>query len=270
MKGKPQGKDLTSRKPASLPNGERLQKVLASAGVASRRQVETMVEKGRVRVNGQVVQEQGLRITRQDRVEIDGKKVDLKTNPFVYVMLHKPTRVLSTVKDEHGRKTVRDLLPKEMGRIYPVGRLDYETSGLLLLTNDGKLTLQLTHPRYHVPKTYRVSLNKALETADGEALKRGIKLEDGLTQPVQIRRILSHKKAGSIKASSTEHWVEITLYEGRNRQVRRMFEHLDYQVLALERMSYASLHLKNLSPGAHRLLTPYEVAGLKSLGRSKV
>ncbi|MDR2737016.1 MAG: rRNA pseudouridine synthase [Gracilibacteraceae bacterium] len=236
----------------------RLQKVLAGAGVASRRQIEKMVEQGRIKINGQVVTEQGRLITSRDRVEIDGKKVEQRANPHIYIMLHKPIRVLSTVKDEHGRKNVRDLLPKEIGRVYPVGRLDYETSGLLLLTNDGDLTLKLTHPRYGVPKTYRIRLNKALNKEDLLTLRRGVPLEDGMTRPAKV--VVSPV---SNTTSSPEHWAEMTLSEGRNRQVRRMFEHFGYEVLALERTSYASLSMQNLAPGAYRKLTPREIAGLK-------
>ncbi|MCL1917918.1 MAG: rRNA pseudouridine synthase [Peptococcaceae bacterium] len=240
------------------PAPQRLQKMLAGAGIASRRHIEKMVSEGRITVNSQVVTEQGLKITPHDRVEIDGKPIPLKTTPFLYIILNKPLRVLSTVKDEHGRKTVRDLLPKDMGRIYPVGRLDYETSGLLLLTNDGNLTLKLTHPRYNIPKTYRLRLRQALDPKDLKALQQGIKLEDGLTRPAELRKLHT-----DTRCRTPQHWVEMTLKEGRNRQVRRMFEHLGYDILSLERTAYASLSLKDLSPGAYRTLTPREVAALK-------
>ncbi|MCL1790053.1 MAG: rRNA pseudouridine synthase [Peptococcaceae bacterium] len=246
----------------------RLQKVLAGAGVASRRQVEKMVAQGRIKINGQVVIEQGRLITSEDRVEIDGKKINLANKTYSYIMLHKPRRVLSTVKDDHGRKCVRDLLPKEIGRVYPVGRLDYETSGLLLMTNDGELTLKLTHPRYSVPKTYRVCLDKELKRADLQILRRGVPLEDGVTRPAKV--VADPKFFGSENEKGSEHWVELTLSEGRNRQVRRMFEHFGYEVLALERTAYASLSLQNLASGSYRNLTAQEIASLRQWGTGEI
>ena len=246
---------------------ERLQKVLAKAGLASRRQVEKYIAAGRVKVNGVTVTEQGIKITRRDLVEVDGKKVNLTRAQPLYFLLNKPAGVLSTARDEHGRKTVRDLLPAELGRIYPVGRLDYETTGLIILTNDGDLALKLSHPRYGAAKTYRARLDRELSLQDLAALQRGIELEDGLTAPVRIKKLSRLKPTPTAKSSCG---AEITLREGRNRQVRRMFEHFNYQVLDLERVAYGSLTLGGLKSGQYRPLSSQEVGELrKEFRRSK-
>jgi 23S rRNA pseudouridine2605 synthase len=225
----------------------RLNAYLARAGVASRRGAEELIRAGRVRVNGEVA---GLAtfVERTDRVELDGRPLELE--PLAYVLLHKPAGVVTTASDPHGRPTVVDLveLPR---RIVPVGRLDADTTGALLLTNDGRLAHRLMHPRYEVDKVYEADVEGE---PDEEALRRlaeGLELDDGTTAPAGVRRLGPSR-------------LELTLHEGRNRQVRRMCEAVGHPVTHLHRREYAGLTLEGVEPGKWRELTPAEVAALRA------
>ncbi len=227
----------------------RLAKHLAHAGVASRRAAERLIAEGRVAVAGQIVTDPARDVVPSDRVEVDGKAL-AGAEPRVVYALNKPLGVLSTAQDTHGRPTVVELVPAEGLRLYPVGRLDADSSGLILLTNDGELANRLTHPRYEVPKTYlaRVAGGRVGEGAL-RALREGVELEDGLTAPARVRRV----RAGEI---------ELTIHEGRNRQVRRMCEAVGHPVLALQRTGFGPLRLGELAPGAHRRLSEAEIERL--------
>jgi 23S rRNA pseudouridine2605 synthase len=230
----------------------RLAKHLAHAGVASRRAAETLIVAGRVRVNGEPVSDPARDVAQSDCVEVDGKPV-AGAEPRVVYALHKPLGVLSTARDTHGRRTVLELVPAHGLRLYPVGRLDADSSGLILLSNDGELANRLTHPRYEVPKTYlaRVAGGRVGEGAL-RALRAGVELEDGLTAPARARRVRSDE-------------IELTIHEGRNRQVRRMCEAVGHPVLVLQRIGFGALRLGELAPGAHRRLSEGEVGRLLAL-----
>jgi 23S rRNA pseudouridine2605 synthase len=236
---------------------ERLQKVLAHAGVASRRKCEEMIAEGRIKVNGTVVREPGTKVNPlKDRIEVDGNI--LPREKHVYVLLYKPTGVITSVSDPQGRRVVLDLVEDIPERVYPVGRLDYDTSGLLLLTNDGDLAYRLTHPSYEIDKVYHAWV-KGIPTAEKvRQLARGVQLEDGVTAPGQARILRTdHEKGRAL--------VELTIHEGRNRQVRRMCEAIGHPVLSLKRVKVGFLTLEGLSPGNYRLLTDKEVKQLKQL-----
>ncbi|MCM3077950.1 MULTISPECIES: pseudouridine synthase [Brevibacillus] len=234
---------------------ERLQKVLAHAGVASRRHCEELIVQGKVQVNGQVVRELGTRVDPgQDRIVVSGRPIRLEQH--VYLMLNKPTGVITSVSDPRGRRVVTDLLKGLKERVYPVGRLDFNTSGLLLLTNDGELANKLAHPSYEIDKVYRAWV-KGVPAPDKLAkLANGIMLEDGMTAPGEARMV--KKSTGNEKAL-----LEIMIHEGRNRQVRRMCAAIGHPVLALERIRLGFLTLEGLSQGQFRPLTSDEVERLK-------
>jgi 23S rRNA pseudouridine2605 synthase len=234
----------------------RLVKYLAHAGVASRRAAETIVGEGRVSVSGQVVLDPARDVDERCNVTVDGRAIDGPEQTVVYA-LNKPTGVLSTAQDPHGRPTVVSLLADtlagagESRRLYPVGRLDGDSSGLILLTNDGALAQRLTHPSFEVPKTYRVRVAGGPVGEGALAkLRAGVRLEDGMTAPAQVRRVAQGE-------------LEVTIYEGRNRQVRRMCEAVGHPVLALERVAFGRLKLGELAPGASRLLNDAELQRLR-------
>ena len=232
---------------------ERLQKYLARCGVASRRASEQIIAAGRVRVNGQVTAEPGTTVDPEaDRVEVDGWPVQPPAR-HAYILLNKPIGVVSTASDPRGRKTVMDLVPDD-ARLYPVGRLDYDSEGLILLTDDGDLALQLTHPRHSVEREYRALVRG--EVSDGilQRLRDGVELDATQTAPARFERLESHPDGV---------WVRVVLREGRNRQVRRMFEAVGLQVVRLVRVRVGSLHLGDLAPGASRRLAAHEVAALQ-------
>jgi 23S rRNA pseudouridine2605 synthase len=238
----------------------RLAKYLAHAGVASRRAAEELIRAGRVRVAGELVTDPARDVQPGDAVAFDGRPLAGPETPVVYA-LHKPLGTLSTAHDPHGRPTVVALVD-DPRRLYPVGRLDADSSGLLLLTNDGALANRLTHPRYEVPKTYRVRLagGPASERAL-DALRRGVALEDGPSAPARVRRV---GRGGEE--------LEITIREGRKRQVRRMCEAVGHPVHELRRVAFGELRLGALAPGAYRRLSDAEVArlhaGARGAGRS--
>jgi 23S rRNA pseudouridine2605 synthase len=230
----------------------RLAKFLAHAGVASRRAAETMIADGRVRVDGELVRDPARDVGERSRVSIDGRALSGPQERVTYA-LHKPLGVVSTARDTHGRTTVLDLVPRGAARLYPVGRLDADSSGLILVSNDGELANRLTHPRHEVPKTYRAVLGGGPvgERALRE-LRAGVELDDGPTAPTRVRRLGAHE-------------LELTLHEGRNRQVRRMCAAVGHPVIALRRERFGPLALDGLGAGEHRRLTDSELASLRAL-----
>jgi 23S rRNA pseudouridine2605 synthase len=234
---------------------DRLQKILARAGIASRRSAERLIEAGRVRVNGKTVTELGSRAdARSDRIEVDGKRI-VSEDP-VYILLHKPRAVMSTLDDPEGRPTVADILKALPLRVFPVGRLDYQTSGALLLTNDGDFTARMLHPRHHVPKTYLVKVKGEMEKDDAAKWRDGVMLEDGPTLPTEI--ILSKREAGHT-------WFELIMREGRNQQIRRMGEATGFPVVRLTRLAFAGIGIDALRAGQWRFLSNSEMRDLRSL-----
>ncbi|MCM3713676.1 rRNA pseudouridine synthase [Alkalihalobacillus oceani] len=239
---------------------ERLQKIIAQAGIASRRKAEQLIMEGKVKVNGEVVRELGVKASaNKDQIEVEGIPID-REEP-VYFLLYKPSGVISSVKDEKGRKVVTDFLEVEQ-RVFPVGRLDYDTSGLLLLTNDGEFANYLMHPKFKIDKVY---VAKVKGIPSREALKRlqqGIRLDDGKTAPAKVKMMsIDKKKQTAI--------VRITIHEGRNRLVRRMFEAIGHPVMKLKREEYGFLNLRGMNPGDVRPLKPIEVKHLRELAVTK-
>lgn len=235
---------------------ERLNKYLARSGVGSRRQADLLIQGGKVKVNGVIVSEMGIRIDPQaDQVEVNGKPVK-GLGEYEYLILHKPPGYLTTVRDPFQRPTVIDLLPKTETRLYPVGRLDLDTSGLLFFTNDGDLALALTHPRHLVEKVYRAKVSGIPAASDLEKLARGIMLEDGPTAPAKIA-LDKVEKGNAI--------IVVTLREGRKRQVKRMLGAIGHPVLTLHREAMGPLILGTLKPGAYRRPTEFELNELMKL-----
>lgn len=231
----------------------RLQKVLARAGVASRRAAEELIKAGRVRVDGHIVTELGTKVDPGlHQVEVDGRKIVRETP--VYVALHKPRGVVSTMSDPEGRPSVRELLADVPARVYPVGRLDFNTSGVLVATNDGDFAEALLHPRRSVPKTYVVKLQGIMRDEDVDQWRRGIQLEDGKTGPAKVR-LLRHE--------GDKTWLELTITEGRNQQVRRMGDATHFRVMRLARTSFAGITSEGLAPGRWRYLTADELTAMK-------
>lgn len=237
---------------------ERLQKIISNSGIASRRKAEELIKEGRVKVDGVVVTELGTKVSKKNIVEVDNVKIG--TEEKVYYLLNKPRGVVTTTSDEHGRKTVVSLIETDK-RIYPVGRLDYDTTGLILLTNDGEFTNNITHPKNKIDKTYVAKINGILTIADIMALKKGVMIDNFKTSPAKVKvRKIDNKNKRSI--------VEITIHEGKNHQVKRMFESLGYEVLKLKRERIAFLTLKGLTSGDYRMLTPKEVNQLYVLSQN--
>jgi 23S rRNA pseudouridine2605 synthase len=235
---------------------ERIQKILAKAGIASRREAERMVIEGMVSVNGKVVDTLGFKADpSKDHIKVDGKRLT-PFEPKVILLLNKPRGYLSTVRDPKGRPTVLDLLKKVKWRIFPVGRLDFDAEGLLLLTNDGDLAHLLSHPRFSIPKTYFVKVAGVPEEKKLGRLKRGVMLEDGEAKAVSC---------GLMRQGEKNSWVRIVVTEGRNHLVKRMFSAIGHAVLKLKRIEYGPIQLGNLPFGEFRYLTPEEVEKLKVL-----
>ncbi len=233
----------------------RLQKLLAHAGVASRRAAEELIVRGKVRVNGKIVRELGTTVSTDDRIDVSGTRIVLETQP-TYLLMHKPANVVTTMRDPQGRRTVADLVPKGLPRVVPVGRLDYDTSGVLLLTNDGELANVLTHPRFGVEKTYRAVVRGRLTPDEIHQLQGGVWLEEFHAAGARIRVV------GTRRESSV---LDITIHEGKNRQVRRMFEAVGHPVAELVRLRFGPLKLGDLPPGHSRQLTDRELAQLRHL-----
>lgn len=230
----------------------RLAKHLAHAGVASRRAAERLIAEGRVSVDGAVVTDPARDVEGGERIEVDGERVGASPKVRAVYALHKPHGVVSTAADTHGRPTVVDLVRAPGSRrLYPVGRLDADSTGLILLTDDGELAHRLTHPRFEVPKTYRVRVGgPPLRDGALRRLREGVRLDDGVTAPAEVRRIGPRE-------------LELTIREGRKRQVRRMCEQVGHPVRELRRVRFGPLALGNLKEGASRRLTPAEVDALR-------
>ena len=234
----------------------RLQKFLSQAGIASRRASEALILEGRVKVNGITVKELGTKVNPEsDIIEIDGKVCNIDKE-YVYILLNKPKGILTSVKDPFGRPTVIDLLKGIKTKVFPVGRLDKDTQGLLLLTNDGELTYKITHPKHKVEKTYIAHVEGVVCPKDIEALKNGIMLEDGLTSPAKVK---------IIKKLDNSTVLELKIHEGRKRQVRRMCDAIGHPVINLKRTQIGNLSLNGLKVGQWRYLNQDEIDYLKGL-----
>ncbi|MHB1399886.1 MAG: pseudouridine synthase [Trichloromonadaceae bacterium] len=241
--------------PNVVPMKERLQKIIAAAGLASRRQAEEWISAGRVRLNGRIATLGESADVQSDRIEVDGQALRGPA-ASIYLLLNKPSGYVTSLNDPQGRPLVTDLVKEVGARVYPVGRLDLTTEGLLLLTNDGELANHLAHPRHQVEKTYLVRVRGVLADADRQRLEQGVLLEDGMTAAAKISRV---------RAVGQHSWFELTIHEGRNRQVRRMCEAVGYPVSRLKRVRLAFLTLDELQPGQFRYLSRQEVARLKAL-----
>lgn len=231
----------------------RINKYIASSGFCSRRKADELIEAGRVRVNGEVVRLLGYEIRTKDKVSIDNKP--LRTMKLEYYRFYKPTGYITTSSDEKGRKTIYDILPDEMSHLNPVGRLDKDSSGLLILTNDGNLVYELTHPSVKVAKVYRVTVDAFLKVEDLEKLAGGIELEKGKVAYCDCE-IIERKKDETL--------LEITLYQGMNRQIRRMIEYLGHNVVHLKRIRHATIDLTGLKKGQYKPLKPKQIKELKA------
>lgn len=235
---------------------ERIQKVIARAGIASRREAEKLISEGRVTLNGKVVEELGTKVdTDKDYIKVDGKLIT-RPEPKAYLILYKPRGYVTTTSDPEGRPTIMELLERVKGRVFPVGRLDYDTEGLILCTNDGDLTHRLQHPSHEVPKTYFAKVEGVPTLEEITKLRKGIKLEDGMTAPAKVKLVRK------VEANS---WLEITIHEGRNRQVKRMVEAIGHPIIKLKREGLAFLTLGDLKSGEFRHLTAEEIKKLKEI-----
>ena len=234
----------------------RLQKIIARSGVASRRKAEELIQHGLVTVNGETVMTLGTKVDPAvDHIKVEGRHLKSRP-PDMFLMLNKPLGYISTLHDPAGRPTIKALVPKPSIRLFPVGRLDYDSEGLLLLTNNGDIAQACLHPAHHVHKTYLVKIKGILEEPEIQKLRHGLMLEDGPTAPAKI------KKAGKAAANS---WVEITIHEGRKHQVKRMFEQIGHPVIRLKRVQFGPLNLGTLPPGQTRYLTDTEANDLRHL-----
>lgn len=241
----------------------RLNLYLARAGVASRRAADTLIASGRVRLNGVVLTTLGTQLDpAKDRVEVDGRLVGVLEEQR-YLLLNKPPGHVTTARDPRGRPTVLDLIGPQGARLYPVGRLDMESEGLLFLMNDGPLAFRLTHPKYEVPKTYRAWTSTPPDDAAVQQLRKGVQLEDGWTAPATVQN-LGTTAMGHGDSSPA---LDITIHEGRNRQIRRMLEAVGYPVQKLRRIRFGPIELGNLSPGKFRSLTRSEIDELRRFVR---
>ncbi len=236
---------------------ERLQKVMAEYGVASRRKCEELITEGRVKVNGQLVTELGFKVDKeQDQIEVDSKVLKPQEKK-VYVLLYKPVGYITSAKDQFNRPTVLDLVQDIKERVFPVGRLDYDTEGLIILTNDGELTYRITHPKHNIDKTYTALVKGRVTSEDVVKFRQGLLIEDYKTSP---------SKLYIIKASLESSLVSITIHEGKNRQVRKMCSAIGHDVITLKRISIGDITLGNLQKGSWRMLTQPEIDYLYKLG----
>ena len=245
--------DRRKPEPATGVEGVRLQKVLAGAGIASRRKAEEMILAGRISVNGHVVRELGVRVDpEKDVVGVDGASI-AGERPKTYLLFHKPKECVTTLRDPQGRRTVLEFVPELKERLFPVGRLDYDAEGLLILTNDGNLAHRLQHPRHGVPKVYEVKVQGHPDENALRRLRSGVHLDEGTTGPAAVSVLRLLPKAA---------WLRIVLHQGWNRQIKRMGEAVGHAVLKIKRVAYGPLALGNLAPGRYRPLTPSEVRQL--------
>jgi 23S rRNA pseudouridine2605 synthase len=237
---------------------ERLQKLIARAGIASRRKAEELIVQGRVTVNGQVVRQLGAKASPGDAILVDG--VAIRPEDKVYFLLNKPKHMVSSVSDDRGRETVLACFPEVRQRIFPVGRLDYESTGVLILTNDGEFANQMMHPRYHVPKIYEVAISGILSPDQIALIRKGVPLADGLTAPASLHVISANEEKQKMVFS-------ILLREGKNREIRRMMDYFHCPVTRLDRTKYAFLDHEGLHQGEYRRLRRYEVRQLIRLSQ---
>ncbi|MGC2244320.1 MAG: pseudouridine synthase [Candidatus Aquilonibacter sp.] len=235
-------------------DGTRLTKYIALAGVASRRRADELIAYGKVRINGKVVRELGTMVAPGDKVDVSGTPISAMEQTE-YLVVHKPAGVMTTMRDPQGRRTVADLIPKRMPRVVPVGRLDYDTAGVLLMTNDGDLANRLLHPRFGVEKTYRATIGGRLSPEDVKRVHDGVVLDGGEHAAGAQVRVVAVRSGSSV--------VDITIHEGRNRQVRRMFEALGHPVQTLVRLRFGPIALGDLPVGHSRSLTPKELSALR-------
>lgn len=236
---------------------ERLQKVMSEFGVASRRKCEEIIAAGRVKVNGSLITEQGCKVDKEkDIIEVDGKIIK-SSESKVYILLNKPVGYITSAKDQFGRPTVLDLLGDISVRVFPIGRLDYDTEGLILLTNDGDLTYTITHPKHNIDKTYRALIHGKADRDDIEAFAGGIAIEDYVTAPAKLT-VVRYTNGNSI--------VDITIHEGKNRQVRKMCSAIGHEVIRLRRIRIGEIGLGTLKTGEWRYLNDSEIRYLKVLG----
>ena len=241
-------------------DGIRLQKVIAASGLASRRKAEEWIAQGRVTINGKIVRELGTRIDpERDHVKVDGRHLKA-VEPYAYLLLNKPKGIVSTLNDPEGRPTIENLLHGVTLRVFPVGRLDFDTEGLMLLTNHGELAQALLHPRYHVAKVYLAKVKGVLSDEEISRLARGVELEDGMTAPAMIKKV---------RKAEENSWLEVTIYEGRKHQIKRMFEVVGHPVLKLKRIKFGPLALGDLLPGEFRYLTDREANTLRGIFKYK-
>ncbi len=239
---------------AQIDTSVRLQKVIARAGISSRRKAEELIQSGQVTVNGTIVTEMGVRVNPQrDHIKISGKHLPAPA-PDMFLILNKPAGVVCTLEDPQGRPTIKQMLPKPSLRLFPVGRLDFDSEGLLLFTNNGDIAQACLHPSHHVLKTYRVKIKGVLDDAEIIQLHNGVPLEDGQTAPARV------KKAGKAQANS---WLEITIHEGRKHQVKRMFDYLGHPVIRLKRIQFGPLQLGSLPLASSRFVTSKEANALR-------
>ncbi|MFV0380171.1 MAG: pseudouridine synthase [Anaerorhabdus sp.] len=234
---------------------ERLQKIIAKSGVTSRRKAEELITKGKVKVNGKIINQLGFCTDESAIIEVDGKVIS-KEN-LVYFVINKPQKVLCSVSDDRGRKTIIDCFSVSE-RIFPVGRLDYDTTGVLILTNDGDFANEIIHPRKHINKVYEVTINGILTNEDIKKLEKGIVIENRKTLPANVKTIMKN----NIKKTMI---LEITIFEGRNRQIKKMIEYFGFKVTRLHRLSIGNLSVKDLKYGEYRVLKPFEIKQLKNL-----
>jgi 23S rRNA pseudouridine2605 synthase len=235
---------------------ERLQKIMSEFGVASRRKCEEMIAAGKVKVNGRLITEQGYKADKaKDIIEVDGKILK-DSGDKIYIMLNKPTGYITSVKDQFGRPTVMDLLKGINVRVFPIGRLDYDTEGLIILTNDASLTYRITHPKHNVDKTYRALVLGEVTQKDVFSISQGIEIEDYVTAPGKLE-IVKYAKGNSL--------IDITIHEGKNRQVRKMCSAIGHDVLRLKRIRIGRIGLESIKTGEWRYLTDSEIKYLKEL-----
>jgi len=240
---------------------ERLQKVIAQSGLTSRRKAEDLITAGRVKVNQQVVTTLGTKVSHKDEISVDD--IPLEKEPLVYYVLYKPRGYISSVKDNKGRKTVVDLMEEVEERIFPIGRLDFNTSGILLLTNDGDFAHLLMHPKHEIKKVY-IAKVKGIPTKESlNALLKGVRNKGEMLKAIKY-------KINSIDKRKKTTILEITLHEGRNRHIRRMMEQIGHPVTKLKRERYSIIHLQHLQPGTYRALTRHEIHQLTKLATENV
>jgi pseudouridine synthase len=244
-----------SRRKSTIPR-ERVQKIIAQAGITSRRKAEDMIRAGRVVINGEVAVLGSKAALGVDEIMVDGQAI-VNTERKVSVRLHKPRGYITAVSDDVGRPVVVDLIKGIPERLFPVGRLDYDTEGVLLLTNDGQLAHALTHPKFEIPRTYHVKVRRTPTAAALRQLEEGVRLEDGMAKAVSVQKLHSTQAGNS--------WIEIVLTEGRNREVRRMCDAIGHRVMRLKRVRFGTIHVEDLLPGDYQVLSKKDIKELYAL-----